>query len=605
MLRTLTSPLRVGAAVAAFALAALAGPGAHAQTLGIYTFTGAAGNEPTFAVDTQPTDATFSPMQRGSGTTPSASANRFAASGWTLTNAIDQNQWFGFSVTPNSGSALNLDSLTFTERRSLTSVRRWQVRSSLDNFTAIVDSMTVPDDDQNRDHRIHLPAAFRGLNQAVEFRFYGYAAEATGGTWRLDNVRLVGTVGTGGPAVPTVQFAAATRTVGENAGTVQIPVTITNPGTTATTVNVTMATNPGTATSGADYTFSIQQLTFPAGSTAPQMATLTITDDTQQEPSETVALQLMTVSAGSRIGQPTVMTITITDNDGGTGPLTPPLSTIAAIKINDAQGVATNVGTAVRVRGTILSQNLRATGYQSALQDRTGGIGLFAPAASTITFPAMSDSVELVGVISQFRGLTQITIDSFRVLMPNAPMPAPMVITTLDESAESKLLKMNGPFTLVDVAQWTNATGGFNVDITDGTNVVSMRISPGASTLLGIAAPTQPFRVTGIGSQFGATTAPFLTGYQIVPRTLSDLEFVTGLKEEAAAAVFSLYPNPAADQLTLVTKAPATATVVDVIGRAVLTIALRAGTTAVPVYTLPAGLYMVRVGNAAQRFVKQ
>lgn len=610
MFRTVTSWGRTGAALTALALAALTTtPAAYAQTLGIYTFTGAAGNEPTFAVDAQPSNASFGDMQRGSGIMPSAGANAFVATGWTTATAdVDPNQWFGFTLTPNSSFALNLDSLVFAERRSLTGPRRYQVRSSIDNFTAVLDSLTVPDDNTFRKHAMALPAAFRNRSQAVEFRFYGYAAEAAGGSWRVDDVRLVGTVGTGGPAVPTVQFGAATQNAAESAGTVQVPVTLANPGTTATTVEVHMATNPGTATSGTDYTFSTQTLTFPAGSTTTQFATLSITDDTQQEPAETVVLQLMSVSTGGAIGVPATMTVNITDNDGGTGPLTPPLSTITAIKLNDAQGAATNVGTAVRVRGIILSQNLRATGYQSALQDNTGGIGLFAPATSTITFPTMSDSVELVGVISQFRGLSQIVIDSFRVLVPNAPMPAPMVVTTLDEAAESKLVKLNGPFTLVDAAQWTAATGGFNVDITDGTNTFSMRISPGAATLLSAPVPTLPFRVTGIGAQFvpgNPPAPPFLSGYQITPRNLSDLEFVTGLTDEAARAVFTLYPNPATDRLTLEAVAAGTATVLDATGRVVLTTKLATGTNSVAVSALRPGLYVVRVGNAAQRFAKQ
>src|SRR6185295_17891143 len=37
-----------------------------------------------------------------------------------------------------------------------------------------------------------MPAQFHGLTTTVEFRIYGFAAEAAGGTWRIDNVKVVG-----------------------------------------------------------------------------------------------------------------------------------------------------------------------------------------------------------------------------------------------------------------------------------------------------------------------------------------------------------------------------------------------------------------------------
>jgi hypothetical protein len=65
-------------------------------------------------------------------------------------------------------------------------------RSSLDGFTADVASFTVPDDDLIRRQTITLPSAFQDLDAPVELRLYGFAAEASGGTWRLDNIDIAG-----------------------------------------------------------------------------------------------------------------------------------------------------------------------------------------------------------------------------------------------------------------------------------------------------------------------------------------------------------------------------------------------------------------------------
>jgi hypothetical protein len=67
------------------------------------------------------------------------------------------------------------------------------VRSSVDNFATDLGVVQVPDVDATRtNHRIVLPAAFAGVTAPVELRFYGYGAEAASGSWRIDNVELVG-----------------------------------------------------------------------------------------------------------------------------------------------------------------------------------------------------------------------------------------------------------------------------------------------------------------------------------------------------------------------------------------------------------------------------
>lgn len=521
----------VAAMLSVGALPALAQPGggppapASADTLGIYTFTGAMGNEATFAADAQPTGATFAPMRRGGGVTASQGANAFAATGWTASAAPDTAQFFAFRLTADAGRQFDLDTLFFAERRSATGIRMWEVRSSVDGYAAPLAMDSVPDDTNFRPHTVALGQAFGALT-SVEFRIYGYTAEAAAGSWRVDNVGLIGTIGTAAPTGPTVQFAVGTRTVGESAGSVPVSVSISNPSTTAaTTVQVALGQPGGSATSGADYTFAPQTLTFPAGSVANQQISVPITDDAAVEGDETIVFALLNPSTGVSIGTPATMTVTIFDNDSSSQPTqTPPRETIAAVTPNDSVGVPARLNELVRVRGVVSSPNTRTTGYSFGLQDATGGVLIFSAMGVGPTPPLVftpGDEVEVVGRVIQFNGLTELVPDSLLPIGTAQPLPTPVVVTTLSEATESEIIRLANPVSVVNPAQWTNMGSGFNVDVTDGTTTYQLRVVRGTD-VYGSPVPTGTFRLTGLGGQFD-NSSPYFEGYQISPRFLTDI----------------------------------------------------------------------------------
>jgi hypothetical protein len=78
--------------------------------------------------------------------------------------------------------------------RSATGIGQWSVRSSLDDFATNLAGIIVPDDTGTRLSVAALPERYRGLTAPVEFRIFGFQAEAAGGTWRIDNVKLFGGV---------------------------------------------------------------------------------------------------------------------------------------------------------------------------------------------------------------------------------------------------------------------------------------------------------------------------------------------------------------------------------------------------------------------------
>jgi hypothetical protein len=236
---------------------------AQAQ-IATYSFTGATGSEATFAVDAQPINVAFGPMSRGAGLTASAATNAFAAAGWTLMG-LDATDYFAFTVQPSTGFRMRLDSLVLDERRSNTGIRDWAVRSSLDNFTANLATVNIPDNDLTRTNsKVTLPTSFAALTTQVEFRIYGYNAEAVAGSWRIDNVRTYGTVTS---LTLSTRNAAAANTVSvfPNPTTDVVSIRVNGK---ATNAPVTVADLTGrkvlSGTAATDGTFSLRSL--PAGS---------------------------------------------------------------------------------------------------------------------------------------------------------------------------------------------------------------------------------------------------------------------------------------------------------------------------------------------------
>jgi hypothetical protein len=90
----------------------------------------------------------------------------------------------------------------------------------------------------------------------------------------------------------------------------------------------------------------------------------------------------------------------------------------------------------------------------------------------------------------------------------------------LGENTESELTTFTSA-TLVDPSQWTGSGSGFNVDITNGTDTIAMRIDNDVD-LYSQAAPTGAFDVTGIGGQYDFSS-PYTSGYQLLPRYQADI----------------------------------------------------------------------------------
>lgn len=276
--------------------------------------------------------ATYALTTNGTPTTvdPNASANNFIgvgvgapgygangafSSGWSL-GGIDLSRYFEISVSPNIGYDMNITDLLFSERRSNTGIRNYEVRwSKSPSFSSptTIASVNVPDNDLIRTGDIN------GLNidvydgETIYFRFYGYNAEASGGTWRIqgNSLEILGTLST--PAVTNVYFTNESAVVNEGDGTYSLSVSITNPDVNPTSVDVVLILGDGSRING--YTTST--VTFPASSGANETVTITITDDGNCDGNEDLVFELQNVTGGNSavIASPNEFNLSVEEND--------------------------------------------------------------------------------------------------------------------------------------------------------------------------------------------------------------------------------------------------------------------------------------------------
>ncbi len=206
-------------------------------------------------------------------------------------------------------------------------------------------------------------------------------------------------------------------------------------------------------------------------------------------------------------------------------PPTPTFDSIVAISTItgvDASGVADSLGASKWIKGIVTTIDFDGNGgYSFYLSDSTDGINIYNYSdKSGYTSPMMGDSLILHGDVAQYNGLTELFVDSIYYIAGGYTLPTPTVVTALDESTESELITLVG-FDLVDPTQWPSTGSSANVDITNGTDTLTMRIDSDTD-IDGSPAPAGTFDVTGLGSQYDFSS-PYTEGYQIFPRMLTDI----------------------------------------------------------------------------------
>ncbi|MFA4924392.1 MAG: phospholipase D-like domain-containing protein, partial [Ignavibacteriaceae bacterium] len=226
----------------------------------------------------------------------------------------------------------------------------------------------------------------------------------------------------------------------------------------------------------------------------------------------------------------------LTGSDNVLGTVTPlPIITvygapipISEAKVNDAAGLGIRNGDLVTLRA-IVSVGVEF-GSPSAMQDNSGGISVYGSAFSD--FVKVGDEVLVSGRLTQFSGLNQIELPIVHSILSSNNKIDPLVVTPSQlsndgqggiENYEGLLVRLNG----VSVSELNGSPvtnwGYKNYMLTGSSpsDTVQLRIDNN-TVIIGLVAPAGKFDIVGILSQY-KTNAPFIGGYQFMPRIPADI----------------------------------------------------------------------------------
>jgi hypothetical protein len=212
------------------------------------------------------------------------------------------------------------------------------------------------------------------------------------------NISPQAAVGQGPPPTPgSVQFSSSSASVGEAAGAcpgggAQLPVTRTGGSSGAASVNY--ATANGSAAAGSDYTNTSGTLNWASGDSASKTICVPILQDTLAESAETFTVTLSGASGASQ-GSPSVNTVTINDDDAGTGALS---FSSATYSTSEAANATITVNRTGGSTGTVTVNYATSNGTATAGTDYTATSGTltFGPSVTSQSFtvPVTNDTVD-------------------------------------------------------------------------------------------------------------------------------------------------------------------------------------------------------------------
>lgn len=143
------------------------------------------------------------------GLASTTTGNRFAWSDFPVSGAMDENKYFEVTITPAANYKMTITSITFAVQRSGTGPRTYVVRSSVDTFAANKPAAINngnPELEILPNNQFHftndssgkqvgssiVPIKIIDITAPVKLRFYAYDAEASGGTFSIDDVVISG-----------------------------------------------------------------------------------------------------------------------------------------------------------------------------------------------------------------------------------------------------------------------------------------------------------------------------------------------------------------------------------------------------------------------------
>ena len=205
---------------------------------------------------------------------------------------------------------------------------------------------------------------------------------------------------------------------------------------------------------------------------------------------------------------------------------------IADLRTNDPNGVPIDTGQVFTVTGIVTSANQFGINGPSSIQDATAGLSIYGSGFAGQV--AIGDSVTVTSTLTHFNGLTQFDFrraGSSFTKHSSGHYYDTTIVTISDiasqqwngfEEYESRLIRINN-VTIQGTGNFASAT---NYNITDATGTLSagLRIDNDVTSIIGQPIPQNPVDLVGVLGQY-KTSAPYNTGYQLLPRFLSDIVY--------------------------------------------------------------------------------
>ena len=185
------------------------------------------------------------------------------------------------------------------------------------------------------------------------------------------------------------------------------------------------------------------------------------------------------------------------------------------------------------VYGVVTTQNLSASVGQTSywVQDSTAGINVFSFSLTSTNF-ALGDSVMVVGTVAQYRGLTEfipLGLDTahFGIVKHGAAVPKPKRLTLHQfvlnaESYEGQLIVIDSLYKVAGT--WPAFGTNGLLYVTNASRADTTQLFFDLDTDIdGTPEPQYPINVAGIASQYSSAPTVYNNGYQILPRSTTDI----------------------------------------------------------------------------------
>jgi hypothetical protein len=154
------------------------GPCAFTGVLATWDFTGELGSQVSTAAKSSATNVTAGAVSRASVLTPVAGADSLNSSNWATATTVNTAKYVTFSITPKGSCSIDVTQVSIATKSSATGPTKVALATSDDAFATMV--ALAP-------NTTATPSlAITGATTALEFRVYGWAASAAGGTMRVD-----------------------------------------------------------------------------------------------------------------------------------------------------------------------------------------------------------------------------------------------------------------------------------------------------------------------------------------------------------------------------------------------------------------------------------